>query len=149
MTANLDKLHAMSQLLLQYETIDAPQIDAIMEGRDPPPRREHLVLRSGAGAAGASCRGGRGGLRGAFRPGRGRGDGGLGLQARPVLDARGPAGFLPAPHAVFRGAALSARAGRSAAHRNRQGPQVPLAGRRHHRRHLGPGRRGVSRGAIA
>ncbi|TNV90543.1 ATP-dependent metalloprotease [Xylella fastidiosa] len=34
---NLDKLHAMSQLLLQYETIDAPQIDAIMEGRAPPP----------------------------------------------------------------------------------------------------------------
>lgn len=33
---NLDKLHAMSQLLLQYETIDAPQIDAIMEGRAPP-----------------------------------------------------------------------------------------------------------------
>lgn len=32
---NLDKLHAMSQLLLQYETIDAPQIDAIMEGRAP------------------------------------------------------------------------------------------------------------------
>ena len=30
-------MHAMSQLLLQYETIDAPQIDAIMEGRDPPP----------------------------------------------------------------------------------------------------------------
>jgi cell division protease FtsH len=27
----------MSQLLLQYETIDAPQIDAIMEGREPPP----------------------------------------------------------------------------------------------------------------
>ncbi|MGV8959158.1 MAG: ATP-dependent zinc metalloprotease FtsH [Stenotrophomonas sp.] len=37
LTANLDKLHAMTQLLLQYETIDAPQIDAIMEGRDPPP----------------------------------------------------------------------------------------------------------------
>lgn len=37
LTANLDKLHTMSQLLLQYETIDAPQIDAIMEGRDPPP----------------------------------------------------------------------------------------------------------------
>lgn len=34
---NLDKLHAMSQLLLQYETIDALQIDAIMEGREPPP----------------------------------------------------------------------------------------------------------------
>ncbi|GAB3508104.1 ATP-dependent zinc metalloprotease FtsH [Pseudoxanthomonas daejeonensis] len=37
LTENLDKLHAMSQLLLQYETIDAPQIDAIMEGREPPP----------------------------------------------------------------------------------------------------------------
>ncbi|PPU92417.1 ATP-dependent metalloprotease [Xanthomonas albilineans] len=37
LTENLDKLHTMSQLLLQYETIDAPQIDAIMEGRDPPP----------------------------------------------------------------------------------------------------------------
>ncbi|WP_058834212.1 ATP-dependent zinc metalloprotease FtsH [Luteimonas abyssi] len=37
LTENLDKLHSMSNLLLQYETIDAPQIDAIMEGRDPPP----------------------------------------------------------------------------------------------------------------
>jgi len=37
LTENIDKLHRMSQLLLQYETIDAPQIDAIMEGRDPPP----------------------------------------------------------------------------------------------------------------
>ena len=37
LTENLDKLHTMSELLLQYETIDAPQIDAIMEGRDPPP----------------------------------------------------------------------------------------------------------------
>ncbi len=37
LTENLDKLHTMSQLLLQYETIDAPQIEAIMEGRDPPP----------------------------------------------------------------------------------------------------------------
>jgi cell division protease FtsH len=34
---NLDKLHAMAKLLMQYETIDAPQIDAIMEGREPPP----------------------------------------------------------------------------------------------------------------
>jgi cell division protease FtsH len=37
LTANLDKLHAMAKLLLEYETIDAPQVDAIMEGRDPPP----------------------------------------------------------------------------------------------------------------
>ena len=37
LTENLDKLHAMAKLLLQYETIDAPQIDAIMEDREPPP----------------------------------------------------------------------------------------------------------------
>src|SRR5690554_6001675 len=37
LTGNIDKLHAMSKLLLEYETIDVPQIDAIMEGRDPPP----------------------------------------------------------------------------------------------------------------
>ena len=37
LTANLDKLHAMAKLLLEYETIDAPQVDAIMENRDPPP----------------------------------------------------------------------------------------------------------------
>jgi cell division protease FtsH len=37
LTANLDKLHTMAKLLLEYETIDAPQVDAIMEGRDPPP----------------------------------------------------------------------------------------------------------------
>ncbi len=34
---NIDKLHAMAKLLLEYETIDVPQIDAIMEGREPPP----------------------------------------------------------------------------------------------------------------
>jgi cell division protease FtsH len=32
---NIDKLHAMSQLLIKYETIDSDQIDAIMEGREP------------------------------------------------------------------------------------------------------------------
>ncbi|UKE52407.1 ATP-dependent zinc metalloprotease FtsH [Xanthomonas translucens] len=37
LTENLDKLHLMAKLLLEYETIDVPQIDAIMEGRDPPP----------------------------------------------------------------------------------------------------------------
>jgi cell division protease FtsH len=37
LTENIDKLHTMAKLLLQYETIDAPQIDAIMEGREPPP----------------------------------------------------------------------------------------------------------------
>ena len=34
LTANLDKLHAMAEALLKYETIDAQQIDAIMAGRD-------------------------------------------------------------------------------------------------------------------
>ena len=35
--ANLDKLHVMAEALLLYETIDATQIDAIMEGRRPGP----------------------------------------------------------------------------------------------------------------
>ena len=37
LTDNLDKLHMMAEALLTYETIDAPQIDAIMEGRRPGP----------------------------------------------------------------------------------------------------------------
>jgi len=37
LTDNIDKLHTMAKLLLEYETIDAPQVDAIMEGREPPP----------------------------------------------------------------------------------------------------------------
>lgn len=32
---NIDKLHMMSKALLKYETIDASQIDAIMDGREP------------------------------------------------------------------------------------------------------------------
>jgi cell division protease FtsH len=32
---NIDKLHAMSKLLIKYETIDSDQIDAIMDGREP------------------------------------------------------------------------------------------------------------------
>ena len=37
LTENIDKLHTMAKLLLEYETIDVPQIDAVMEGREPPP----------------------------------------------------------------------------------------------------------------
>ena len=33
---NIDKLHVMAKALLEYETIDVPQIDAIMDGREPP-----------------------------------------------------------------------------------------------------------------
>jgi cell division protease FtsH len=35
LTDNLDKLHVMADALLQYETIDARQIDDIMAGREP------------------------------------------------------------------------------------------------------------------
>ena len=34
---NEDKLHLMADALMKYETIDAGQIDAIMEGREPGP----------------------------------------------------------------------------------------------------------------
>jgi len=37
LTEHTDKLHAMAECLLKYETIDAKQIDAIMEGREPSP----------------------------------------------------------------------------------------------------------------
>lgn len=37
LTENMDKLHVMAETLLTYETIDAHQIDAIMEGRRPGP----------------------------------------------------------------------------------------------------------------
>ncbi|KAA2285753.1 ATP-dependent zinc metalloprotease FtsH [Arenimonas fontis] len=37
LTQNIDKLHLMAEALLTYETIDAQQIDAIMEGRRPGP----------------------------------------------------------------------------------------------------------------
>ena len=35
LTDNIDILHAMSDALMKYETIDVDQIDAIMEGREP------------------------------------------------------------------------------------------------------------------
>ena len=37
LTENKDKLHAMADALIKYETIDDKQIAAIMEGREPPP----------------------------------------------------------------------------------------------------------------
>ncbi|HET6586561.1 MAG TPA: ATP-dependent zinc metalloprotease FtsH [Oleiagrimonas sp.] len=37
LTDNMDKLHLMAEALLQYETIDAKQIDDIMQGRRPGP----------------------------------------------------------------------------------------------------------------
>jgi cell division protease FtsH len=37
LAANMDKLHRMAEALMKYETIDAAQIDAIMENREVPP----------------------------------------------------------------------------------------------------------------
>ena len=37
---NEDKLHAMADALMKYETIDAGQIDSIMEGKEPGPPRD-------------------------------------------------------------------------------------------------------------
>ena len=37
---NLGKLHVMAEALLQYETIDTQQIDAIMDGREPGPPKD-------------------------------------------------------------------------------------------------------------
>jgi cell division protease FtsH len=37
LTENLEKLHAMADALMQYETLDAEQIEDIMAGRDPRP----------------------------------------------------------------------------------------------------------------
>ena len=34
---NVDKLHALAEALLLYETVDVSQIDAVMEGRVPGP----------------------------------------------------------------------------------------------------------------
>ncbi|WP_256645360.1 ATP-dependent zinc metalloprotease FtsH [Thermomonas paludicola] len=50
LSENLDKLHTMAKALLEYETIDVPQIDAIMEGRDVPPPMDWD--KSGSGRAG-------------------------------------------------------------------------------------------------
>jgi cell division protease FtsH len=40
LTEKMDILHAMAAALVKYETIDQKQIDAIMNGREPPPPEE-------------------------------------------------------------------------------------------------------------
>ncbi len=44
---NEDKLHAMANALMKYETIDSGQIDMIMEGKDPGPPRDWSDDESG------------------------------------------------------------------------------------------------------
>ena len=50
LTTNIDKLHTMSQALLQYETIDGEQINAIMEGREPGPPKDWQKNDAGPGS---------------------------------------------------------------------------------------------------
>jgi cell division protease FtsH len=53
LTTNLGKLHVMADALLQYETIDAEQITAIMEGRTPgPPKDWQKAADAGSGPSG-------------------------------------------------------------------------------------------------
>ena len=40
LTDNRDKLEVMKDALMEYETIDTPQIDDIMEGRKPKPPKD-------------------------------------------------------------------------------------------------------------
>ncbi|HVU81051.1 MAG TPA: ATP-dependent zinc metalloprotease FtsH [Rhodanobacteraceae bacterium] len=52
LTGDIEKLHAMSAALLQYETIDRDQIAAIMEGREPGPPRDWHPRDSNTGMGG-------------------------------------------------------------------------------------------------
>ncbi|HET7843342.1 MAG TPA: ATP-dependent zinc metalloprotease FtsH [Xanthomonadales bacterium] len=49
LTDNESKLHKMSEALLQWETIDSDQIDAIMDGREPGPPRDWTESDKGGG----------------------------------------------------------------------------------------------------
>jgi len=60
---NMDKLHVMADALIKYETIDADQIDDIMEGRVPRPPKDWTDNEkpgdSGSGAEGVSSGNGK------------------------------------------------------------------------------------------
>ncbi|WP_164931788.1 ATP-dependent zinc metalloprotease FtsH [Dyella sp. M7H15-1] len=51
LTDNIDKLHVMADALLQYETIDAHQIDDIMAGRVPGPPADWSKTSSSSGSS--------------------------------------------------------------------------------------------------
>jgi cell division protease FtsH len=53
----LDKLHAMAQALIKYETIDSGQIDDIMAGREPRPPADWDDESSDGGSAVADAKG--------------------------------------------------------------------------------------------
>ena len=52
LTENMDKLHAMANALIKYETIDAEQIKDIMEGREPRPPKDWTTTDSGTPPSG-------------------------------------------------------------------------------------------------
>ena len=108
------------------------------QGRDPPARREHLVVRGRAGAAEPSRGGGGRGLSGALGAGRRRGDGrrrrARGRGARPGRARR----LLPHAAAVLRDPALRRGRRRPAAHRERQGAEVQAARARRDAGRVGP-----------
>jgi cell division protease FtsH len=58
---NMEKLHLMAETLLTYETIDAGQIDAIMEGRQPGPPADWVEDANRRGGDGGSPKGGESG----------------------------------------------------------------------------------------
>lgn len=51
---NTDKMHAMANALLEFETIDAEQIQDIMEGRPPRPPKPSQPPASSTGGGSAS-----------------------------------------------------------------------------------------------
>ncbi|MFN4267041.1 MAG: ATP-dependent zinc metalloprotease FtsH [Aquabacterium sp.] len=46
---NQDKMHAMAKALLEWETIDAEQLEDIMQGREPRPPKDGTVSTKGSG----------------------------------------------------------------------------------------------------
>ena len=51
---NMDILHAMAAALIKYETIDAAQIDQLMERKEVSPPKDWIEPDSGSGASGSS-----------------------------------------------------------------------------------------------
>ena len=58
LTENIDKLHLMADALIKYETIDADQIDTIMQGKEPGPPKDWGNTDPGSppGGVGASVK---------------------------------------------------------------------------------------------
>jgi cell division protease FtsH len=51
---NADKMHTMAKALLEWETIDAEQIDDIMAGKDPRPPKDFTPRTPSGGGSGGT-----------------------------------------------------------------------------------------------